>query len=48
MMHPVRDPDCTLSEGDVVELEEGVFVLNNDYYPVQLATQEQIDLAREK
>ena len=46
IMHPARGPDCSLSEGDVVELEEGFFVLNNDLHPMQLATQKQIDLAQ--
>lgn len=42
MMHPARDPDCTLKEGDVIELEEGFFVLNDDLNPMDLATEEQI------
>ncbi len=49
MMHPARDPeDKTLKEGDIIELEEGFFVLNDDLNPMELVTQEQIDLAREK
>lgn len=48
MMHPAREPDCIFSERDVVELEEGFFVLNDDLHQMQLATREQIDLAREK
>lgn len=47
-MHPAREPDCIFSERDVVELEEGFFVLNDDLNQMQLATREQIDLAREK
>lgn len=47
MMHPARDPDCTLEEGDIIELEEGFFVLNDDLNPMELATEEQIRKARE-
>lgn len=47
MMHPgLDDPD--LKEGDVIELEEGFFVLNNDFNPMQLASSEQIRQARER
>lgn len=48
MMHPARDPDCTLKEGDVIELEEGFFVLNDDLNPMELATEEQIGRAKER
>lgn len=41
MMHPgLDDPD--LKEGDVIELEEGFFVLNDDLNPMELVTEEQI------
>lgn len=47
MMHPgLDDPD--LSEGSVIELEEGFFVLNGDLNPTELATEDQICQAREK
>lgn len=42
MLHPARQPDCTLKEGDIIELEEGFFVLNDDLNPMELATEEQI------
>lgn len=42
MMHPAREEDCSLSPGDVIELEEGFFVLNDDLNPMELATTEQI------
>jgi hypothetical protein len=47
MMHPAREEDCTLEEGDVIELEEGFFILNDDLNPMELATEEQIASARE-
>ena len=47
MMHPgLDDPD--LKKGDVIELEEGFFVLNDDLNPMELATSEQIRSSREK
>lgn len=47
MLHPgLNDPD--LKEGDVIELVEGFFVLNDDLNPMQLATDEQIRQARER
>lgn len=46
MMHPSLEMDCELQEGDIVELEEGFFVLNNDLNPMQLATKDQIHRAR--
>jgi hypothetical protein len=48
MMHPARDPNCTLEEGDIIELEEVFFVLNDDLNPMELATEEQISRARER
>ncbi len=42
MMHPVLEPNCELIEGDVIELEEGFFVLNDDLNPMQMATEAQI------
>lgn len=48
MMHPAREEDCELQQGDVVELEEGFFVLNDDLNPMELATDEQIRQARER
>ena len=30
MMHPALEPDCELTEGDVIELVKGFFVLNSD------------------
>jgi hypothetical protein len=48
IMHPARDSDCTLEEGDIIELEEGFFVLNDDLNPMELATEEQIASARER
>lgn len=47
MMHPALEPDCELQEGDVIELEEGFFVLNDDLNPMELATEEQIRQASE-
>ncbi|KJH70241.1 hypothetical protein [Aliterella atlantica] len=47
MMHPAREPDCELREGDVIELEEGFFILNDDLNPMQIATIEQIQKARQ-
>lgn len=47
MMHPALEPDCELQEGDVIELEEGFFVLNDDLNPMQIATKEQIQQARQ-
>lgn len=47
MNHPgLDDPD--LKKGDVIELEEGFFVLNDDLNPMELATEEQIRQAMEK
>ena len=48
MMHSARDPDCDLIEGDVIELEESFFVLNDDLNPISLAIEEQIRQARER
>lgn len=48
MMHPARDLNCTLEEGDIIELEEGFFMLNDDLNPMKLATEEQIRQARER
>lgn len=46
MAHPgLGDPD--LKPGDVIELEEGFFVLNDDLNPIELATKEQIQRARQ-
>jgi|GEM_PF-2746936 len=47
MMHPALDDDCTLAAGDIIELEEGFFVLNEDLNPMELATEEQIKRAEE-
>lgn len=47
MIHPALKPDCELIEGDVIELEEGFFVLNDDLDPRQEATEEQIEKARQ-
>ena len=47
-MHPAREEDCTLLEGDVIELEEGLSVLNDDLNPMELADEEQIRQARER
>ena len=47
MMHPALEPDCELTEGDVIELVEGFFVLNDDLNPTQIATEEQIQKARQ-
>lgn len=46
MMHPALEPDCTLQEGDIIELEEGFFVLNEDLNPMELATDEQVRQAQ--
>jgi hypothetical protein len=46
MMHPALEDDCTLVAGDVIELEEGFFILNEDLNPMELATEEQIQRAR--
>lgn len=46
MTHPgLDDPD--LKAGDIIELESGFFVLNDDLNPMKLATEEQIQRARE-
>ena len=42
MMHPCRDPNNSLHAGDLIELEEGTFVLNDNLNPMELATEEQI------
>lgn len=47
MCHPAREPGCDLQEGNIVELEEGFFILNDDLNPMELATEEQIQRARE-
>lgn len=47
MLHPALEPDCELIEGDVVELVEGFFILNEDLNPMQIATVEQIQQARQ-
>jgi hypothetical protein len=41
MMHPGCD-QADYFPGDLVELEEGIFVLNDDLNPMQLASAEQI------
>lgn len=47
MMHTgLDDPD--LNEGDVIDLVEGFFVLNDYLNLMQLATEEQIRQAREQ
>lgn len=48
MLHPAREEGCTLEEGDIIELKEGFFVLNDDLNPMELATEEQISRARER
>lgn len=45
MMHPGLSADCPFSVGDLVELEEGIFVLNEDINPMELATDKQIQQA---
>jgi len=45
MMHPALDSDCMFEPGDLVELEEGIFVLNDDLNPMSLATDAQIQQA---
>jgi hypothetical protein len=45
MEHPARDPDCPFNPGDVVRLEEGYFILNEDLNPMNLATEAEIDRA---
>jgi hypothetical protein len=45
MEHPARDPDCPFKPGDLVRLEEGYFILNEDLNPMNLATEAEIDLA---
>lgn len=47
-MHPARELDCDLQEGDVIELEEGFFVLNDDLNPMELASSEQIRQVSER
>jgi hypothetical protein len=41
------EPDCLFQPGDLVELEEGIFVLNEELNPMELATVEQIKQAQE-
>ncbi len=36
MCHPARYPDCELEEGDLIELQEGIFRLNDDLNPMEL------------
>ena len=48
MMHPAREPDNELQPGDLIELEEGIFVLNDDLNPMTMATKEQIRQANER
>jgi hypothetical protein len=45
MEHPARDPNCPFKPGNVVKLEEGYFILNEDLNPMELATEEEIDRA---
>ena|GEM_PF-3446529 len=45
MMHPSLDPDCMFESGDLVQLEEGIFVLNDDLNPMVLATDAQVQQA---
>ncbi len=47
MCHPARDRDCEMVEGDIVELEEGFFVLNQDLNPMERATEEQVKKAED-
>ena len=47
MMHPALEPDCELTEGDIIELVKGFFVLSSDLNPMQIATDEQIQKARQ-
>jgi hypothetical protein len=45
-MHPALEPDCSFLPGDLVKLQEGIFVLNEDFNPMELATDEQIRQAQ--
>lgn len=45
MMHPGLSADCPFSVGDLEEGEEGIFVLNEDINPMELATDQQIQQA---
>lgn len=45
MMHPGLEADCSFQVGDLVELEEGIFILNEDINPMELATDKQIEQA---
>lgn len=40
MLHPALEPDCSFLPGDLVALEEGIFVLNEALNPMALATDE--------
>lgn len=43
MMHPGFN--AGYKPGDLIELQEGIFILNDDLVPMQLATDEQIQEA---
>jgi hypothetical protein len=45
MEHPARDPDCPFKSGDIVRLEEGYFIVNEDLNPMNLATEAEIERA---
>jgi hypothetical protein len=45
MEHPSLDRDCPFKSGDIVRLEEGYFILNDDLNPMRAATEEEIDRA---
>jgi hypothetical protein len=43
--HPALDPNCPFKPGDVIRLEEGYFILNEDLNPMRAATEDEIDRA---
>jgi hypothetical protein len=45
MQHPALDRDCPFKPGDVVRIEEGYFILNEDLNPMDVATEEDLDRA---
>ncbi len=46
IMHPALELDCSFLPSDLVKLKEGIFVLNEDLNPMELATDEQIRQAQ--
>jgi hypothetical protein len=43
MQHPSLDRDCPFKPGDIIKIEEGYFVLNEDLNPMRAATEAELD-----